>query len=95
MWLQHCQSHPAPALLEVAGVSWACGVLDDNAPDASHAAGGRDSISSPDDVELLKRRLQPGILQLHNHQPDYAHLDFELVRLSAFDAVASCAAAFC
>jgi len=41
---------------------------------------GPDTIPSVGDVELLKRRLQPGILQLHNHQPDYAHLDFELVR---------------
>jgi len=43
-------------------------------------AGGRDTISSVEDVALLKQRLQPGILQLHHHQPDYAHLDFELVR---------------
>jgi hypothetical protein len=29
-------------------------------------------------VELLKGVLQPGVLQLHHHQPDYGHLDFEL-----------------
>eukprot|EP00775_Hariotina_reticulata_P012811 gene12811-12939_t len=40
--------------------------------------GGRDTISSVEDVTLLKQRLQPGILQLHHHQPDYGHLDFEL-----------------
>jgi hypothetical protein len=41
-------------------------------------AGGRDTISSLVDVELLKGVLQPGVLQLHHHQPDYGHLDFEL-----------------
>jgi hypothetical protein len=29
-------------------------------------------------VELLKQQLQPGILQQHQHFPDYGHLDFEL-----------------
>jgi len=42
------------------------------------AAGGRDTISKLADVELLKGVLQPGVLQLHQHQPDYGHLDFEL-----------------
>jgi hypothetical protein len=41
-------------------------------------AGGQDTISSLVDVELLKGVLQPGVLQLHHHQPDYGHLDFEL-----------------
>uniref|UniRef100_A0A383W053 Lipase n=1 Tax=Tetradesmus obliquus TaxID=3088 RepID=A0A383W053_TETOB len=40
--------------------------------------GGRDTISKLADVELLKGVLQPGVLQLHQHQPDYGHLDFEL-----------------
>lgn len=44
----------------------------------SAAAGGQDTISSAADVELLKNVLQPGVLQLHHHQPAYAHLDFEL-----------------
>lgn len=41
-------------------------------------AGGRDIISADADIALLKQALQPGVLQLHHHQPDYAHLDFEL-----------------
>jgi hypothetical protein len=41
-------------------------------------AGGCDTISSLVDVDLLKGVLQPGVLQLHHHQPDYGHLDFEL-----------------
>lgn len=41
-------------------------------------SGGQDTISSNADIALLKEALQPGVLQLHHHQPDYAHLDFEL-----------------
>ena len=41
-------------------------------------AGGCDTISTLLDVELLKQQLQPGVLQLHQHLPDYGHLDFEL-----------------
>jgi hypothetical protein len=47
-------------------------------PVAMLPAGGQDTISSLVDVELLKGVLQPGVLQLHQHQPDYGHLDFEL-----------------
>lgn len=41
-------------------------------------AGGQDTISTLPDVQLLKQRLQPGVLVMHQHLPDYGHLDFEL-----------------
>jgi hypothetical protein len=41
-------------------------------------AGSRDTISTLPDVELLKQRLAPGVLQQHLHLPDYGHLDFVL-----------------
>jgi hypothetical protein len=41
-------------------------------------AGGQDTISTLPDVELLKQRLQPGMLVTHQHFPAYGHLDFEL-----------------
>jgi hypothetical protein len=40
--------------------------------------GGQDTLATLADVQLLKRRLAPGVLQLHQHLPSYAHLDFEL-----------------
>jgi hypothetical protein len=45
---------------------------------ASLPAGGQDTISTLRDVELLKKQLAPGVLQVHEHLPDYGHLDFDL-----------------
>jgi hypothetical protein len=42
------------------------------------SAGGQDTISTLPDVELLKQQLLSGVLQVHQHFPDYGHLDFEL-----------------
>lgn len=41
-------------------------------------AGGQDMTSTLHDVELLKQRLQPGVLVTHQHSHTYGHLDFEL-----------------
>lgn len=41
-------------------------------------AGGQDTLSNPKDVELLLEAFLPGTVKFHHHEPDYAHLDFEL-----------------
>ena len=40
--------------------------------------GGRDTLAVPEDVARLKAALAAGVLVHHTHEPDYAHLDYEL-----------------